>query len=236
MKRYRQGKDCKKLLEFLAYRSGAVMEGAQVKQVIATPRIVGDRLLMRVQTAYVIPPKEPSRMYLVTRNLLKCPHTNTMSGDNQAVTARLFERFVALETVAVGRQEHIATCQCHFCPTEFYFSLERFEGKGVVLFITKWQDLGTGLSPLDSGLPSVVGRRRKICHFLSGKRVAYESPREGFEGLAPGENLQAVPALDYEERRDLFRKSDSRLAQFRRIWDSVCWSTGGCVCAPRSWH
>jgi hypothetical protein len=236
MKRYRQGNDCNKLLEFLAYRSGAVMEGAQVKQVIATPKIVGDRLLMRLQTAYVIPPKEPSRKYLLTRNLLKCPHTDTWSGENQAVTAELNERFVALETVSVGRQEHIEDRQCHFCPTEFYFRLERFEGQGVVLFITKWQDLGTGLSPLDSDLPSVVGRRRKICRYPRGKRAAYESPRERFEGLAPGEDLQAVPALNYEERRDLFRKSDSRRAQFRRIWDSVCWSMGGWVWAPGSWH
>jgi hypothetical protein len=48
MKQYRQGKNCDKLLELLAYRSGAVMEGAQVKQVVATPKIVGERLLMRV--------------------------------------------------------------------------------------------------------------------------------------------------------------------------------------------
>jgi hypothetical protein len=227
MKRYRQRKDCNKLLEFLAYRSGAVMEGAQVKQVIATPKIVGDRLLMRLQTAYVISPKEPSRMYLLTRNLLKCPHTNKRSRDNRDVTRRLFQRFVALETVSVGRQEHIMSCQCHFCPTEFYFSLERFEGQGVVLFITKWQDLGNGLSPLDSDLPPVVGRRRNICLTPRGKRLAYESPRDRFEGLAPGEDLQAVRALNYEERMDLFRKSDTRLAQLRRIWDSACWSMWG---------
>jgi hypothetical protein len=227
MKRYRQGKDYNKLLEFLVYRSGAVFEGTQVKQVIATPKIVNDRLLIRIQTAYVIQPKGPSQSYLLAGNLLKCPHTSKWSGNNRVVLASLFQRFVALETVLVGRQEHIMSRRCHFCPTEFHFSLERFEGQGAVFFITKWQDLGTGLSPLDSDLPSVVGRRRRICKNPRGERLPYESPRDRFEGLAPGEDLQALPALNYEERRDLFRKSDSRLAQFRRIWDSVCWPIHG---------
>ena len=229
MKRYRQGKDYNKLLEYLAYRSGAVREGAQVKQVVATPKIVNDRLLMRIQTAYIVQPKGRSRKYLLRGNLLKCPHTSKSSYANIRVLRSLFQRFVALETVLVGRQEHIFSHQCHFCPTEFRFSLERFEGQGVVLFITKWQDLGTGLSPLDSDLPSVVGRRRNICINPRGKRLAYESPRDRFEGLAPGEYLQSVLTLNYEERRDLFRKNDSRLARFRRIWVSVCWPIRGAI-------
>jgi len=89
-------------------------------------------------------------MYLITRNLLKCPHTDRWTADNTIVTARLFHRFAALETVPEGRQDHIMSCQCTLCPTEFHFSLEQFEGQVVVLFITKWQDLGTGLSPLES--------------------------------------------------------------------------------------
>jgi hypothetical protein len=227
MKQYRQGKDCNKLLELLAYRSGAVMEGAQVKQVIATPKIVGERLLMRLQTAYVIPPKGPSQKYLLNRNLLKCPHTDKWSLDNGDVTERLFQWFTALETVSGGTQEYVSW-QCNFCPTEFHFSLKQFEGQGVVLFITKWQDLGTGLSPLDSDLPPVVGRRRNIrmAEREGGDILAYESLRDRFEGLVFDEDLQAS-ALNDEERKDLFRKSDSRLARFMRMGDSVCWSIWG---------
>ena len=227
MKLYRQGKDCDKLLEFLAYQSGAVMEGAQVKQVIATPKIVGERLLMRLQTAYVIPPKGPTQTYLLTGNLLKCPHTSKWSRDNRIVTKRLFQRFAALETVSVVRQEHIMSCQCAFCPTEFHFGLEQFEGQGIVLFITKWQDLGDGLSPLDSDFPPVVGRRQDIRITRRGERLAYESPRDRFEGLVPGEDLQAVSALNYRERKELFRKSDSKLAQLRKIRDSAFWFIWG---------
>jgi hypothetical protein len=89
--------------------------------------------------------------------------------------------------------------------------LEQFEGQEAVLFITKWQDLGTGLSPLGS-VPPVVGSRRnnRIAGIQGGYRLAYESLRDRFEGLALGEGLQAVSALGYEERKDLFRKSDSK--------------------------
>jgi hypothetical protein len=145
------------------------------------------------------------------------------SRDNGFVTELLFQRFVALETVSGGLQEHIMSCQCNFGPTEFHFSLEQFEGQGVVLFITKWQDVGTGLSPLGA-VPAVVGRRRnnRIAEIKGGYRLAYESPRDKFEGLAPREDLQAVSALSYEERKDLFRKSDSKRARFMRMTDSVC--------------
>ncbi|KAH8587416.1 hypothetical protein B0O99DRAFT_733537 [Bisporella sp. PMI_857] len=220
MKQYRQGKNCDKLLELLAYRSGAVREGAQVKQVIATPKIVNGKLFMRLQTTYVIPPKEPSQMYLLSRNLLKCPHTDRWSRDNVIVTGRLFQKFAALEAISGGRQEHIMSCQCRICPTEFHLSLKRFEGEGVVLFITKWQDLGTGLSPLESDLPPVIGPRRII---RIGKMLDYESPRVRFEELAPGVDLEAISALKYEERRDLFGMSNSRLTQFKRTNDSICW-------------
>ena len=150
MKRYRQGKGYDGPLELLTYRSGTLMESTQTKQIIAMPNIVDERLSMRLQTVYFIPPKEPNQMYLLSRNLVKCPHTNRWSDDKVAVTRRLFQRFAAPETILGGRQEHIMSCQGRLCPTEFQFSLQRFEGQWVVFFSTKWQDLGTELSPLHS--------------------------------------------------------------------------------------
>lgn len=139
MKQYRQGKDCEKLLNLLAYRSGVVMEGAQIKQVIATPKIVGERLLMRIQTACLVQPRGPSQTYLITRNLLKCPHTDRWSRDNRILTEAFYQRFETLDIdpVSEDRQEHIMSCRCSFCPTEFHFGLQQFKGQGVVLFITK---------------------------------------------------------------------------------------------------
>jgi hypothetical protein len=242
MKQYRQGKDCEKLLNLLAYRSGVVMEGAQIKQVIATPKIVGERLLVRLQIASLVQPGGASQTYLITGNLLKCPHTDRWSRDNRILTEALYQRFETLDTntVSEDRQEHVMSCRCPLCPTEFHFGLQQFKGQGVVLFSTKWQDLGTGLSPLKADLPPIVGRHKSIPVARSGEPPDYESPRHRFEGLAPGEGFRAVSALEEEEREELFRKNNSRRAKFMRINDSWCWSIHGFgqpyphIYAPRS--
>ena len=119
------------------------------------------------------------------------------------------------------------SCRCSFCPTEFHFGLQQFKGQGVLLFITKWQDLGTGLSPLEADLPPIVGRHKSIRIARSGEPLDYESPRRRFEGLAPGEGLPAVSALEEEERRELFGKNNSRKARFMRRHDSCCWFIHG---------
>jgi hypothetical protein len=119
------------------------------------------------------------------------------------------------------------SCWCSFCPTEFHFGLQQFKRQGAVLFTTKWQDLGTGLSPLEADLAPVIGCHRSIRIAWSGEPLDYESPRCRYEGLAPGEGLRAVSALEEEERRELFGKNDSRRARFMRTNDSWCWFIHG---------
>ncbi len=108
------------------------------------------------------------------------------------------------------------------------------------MFITKWQDLGMGLSPLEADLPPVFGRHKSIRIARSGEPLEYESPRRRFEGLAPAEGIRDVSALEEEESRELFRKNDSRRARFMRTNDSWCWFIHGSgqwyphTCAPRS--
>jgi hypothetical protein len=223
MKRHRQGTDCDKLLELLAYRSGAVREGAQVKQVVTVPKIVNGRLSMRIETVYVILSKERSELYLLNRNLVECPHASKWTLDNRTVTRRLFQRLAALQTIPCDRQEFVMSCQCRFCPTEFEFNLQRFEGQGAVLFITKWQDLGNGLSPLHSELSSVVGPRRMIRMAEKGDQPSCPSPRATSENHAPGGDFQAVSTIGYKERKDLFVKISTMLAGLNRINDSFCW-------------
>ncbi|PMD13454.1 hypothetical protein NA56DRAFT_694806 [Hyaloscypha hepaticicola] len=118
-------------------------------------------------------------------------------------------------------------CRCSFCPTEFHFSLQQFKGQGVVLFITKWQNLGTGLSPDEADLPPIVSRHESIRIARSGVPLDYESPRRRYEGLDPGEGLRAASALEEEERREIFGKNDSRRARFMRRHDSGCWFIHG---------
>jgi len=225
MKQYRQGKNCDKVLELLAYQSGPVIDGAQVKQDIATPRIVGGRLLMRLQTIYVVPSEGFRRTYLLKKNMVYCPHGHNYTPENKIVTKRLCQRFLAFEWVLVGYQEDVASWRCNYCPTEYRFSIAKFEGKRVVLIITKWLDLGTGLSPLDSDLPLVVGPPRDIGYDPMGEILAYESPRARFEGAAPNKECQAVSTtIGYQERIKLFAKYDSLRAQSKRVGESFRWS------------
>lgn len=91
-----------------------------------------------------------------------------------------------------------------------------------MLFMTKWQDLGTGLSPDGADLPPIVGRHESIRIARSREPLDYESPRRRYEGLDPGEDLRAALALEEEERRELFGKNDSRRARFMRSHDSGC--------------
>lgn len=92
-----------------------------------------------------------------------------------------------------------------------------------MLFITKWQDLGTGLFPLEADLPPIVGCHKSIRIARTGEPLDYESPRRRYEGLDPGVGLRAASALEEEERRELFGNNDSRRARFMRRHDSWCW-------------
>lgn len=91
MKQHRQDKDrnLDQQLELLAYRSEIIREGSQVKQIIAVPKIINGRLIMRTQTAYVVPPFERSQADLLNRNFLACPHSNKWCYDNCGVAMTL---------------------------------------------------------------------------------------------------------------------------------------------------
>ncbi len=66
---------------------------------------------------------------------------------------------------------------------------------GLILLITKWQDVSPGLSPLDSDLPRIVGRRNPYVRDFSRSRkgVAYDSLRDRFEGFDSAEELIIAP-------------------------------------------
>jgi hypothetical protein len=181
MKLHRLGRDCTVLLGALKYDSGPIMEGAHAKQLTVKPKIVGGRLFMRSYTAYVVPSYEPSMIFLLNRNFLKCPHTKrwsyNRSHNNRLVTERLFQRFAAPETINTAGPEDIMSCQCHFCATEFQIGVQRFEGQGVLVLVTEWQDLGTGVSGRPEDLPTVVGPRRMLRHMRGDEKPLYDSPR-----------------------------------------------------------
>lgn len=166
---------------------------------------------MRSQTVNVLPTKKTSRIYHFYENRVKCPHTDRFSPGTMEVGTQLSKGFEALDNQRDDSQ-HVTTHQCKFCPTEFDFRLQRFEGQGAVLIITKWQDFGPGLSPLDSDLPPVIGSRRvrRDIEEGRGKEITYESLRTKFKGTAPSGKPSSIPDLGFEERKELFKKFNSR--------------------------
>jgi len=140
---------------------------------------------MRTTIAYTVPPQGAigSLNYLMNRNFLKCVHgypSGRYRADNKRLTRILFPTIV--EPKWIGRQINILDSQCKFCPTEFQCSLEQFDNQQVMLFITRWQDIGTGLSPTE--LSPLVGSRGFIGHIRGPrkrKKLTYESPRAQFD-------------------------------------------------------
>ncbi|KAL2062899.1 hypothetical protein VTL71DRAFT_5971 [Oculimacula yallundae] len=229
IKQSRQGKDVSNMMKLLSYRGKAVLKKSQVSQSMSDPRIVNGRLLMRSQTIYVVSPNKAVRTLLLNRNLLKCPHNSRYSGNNVRTIRVLFERFE--DHGHIGHRERISVCRCIECPTEFEVFLQYFEGQGVILFIIKWQDIGTGLEPLDNALRPVIGSRPPAFNFKYEKRkikrVDYESPKDRFEGVTSDQNLLAAPAtLIANERDELFRVYTSHGAQLSRLKKRFFWPVG----------
>ncbi|KAH7317306.1 hypothetical protein BKA65DRAFT_570863 [Rhexocercosporidium sp. MPI-PUGE-AT-0058] len=226
MKRHRQGKGPENFMELLAYRGTSVLEDSHVSRFTAEPRIIDGRLLMRSEKTYVVAPAdEAAQCYLLKRNLLKCPHTSRWTPENITVTQSLHRRFATIDSMVAGRREHIMSYQCDFCLTEFDVSLQRFEGQGIVLFVVKWQDIGTGLSPLDDDLPPVVAYYDVTRTARKGPKPDYTSPRTRFEGTSSGdEALWALSAaLACEQRRELFVLHSSWRAKLCRSKDRLFW-------------
>ncbi len=221
MKQNRLKRDCTELLKLLSYRSGVLMDGSQVKQIIATASIVAGRLLMRVQTAYVVPPTRESRLYLANKNHLKCPHSQRYSPINIELAGEIVNKFAALETLPEGRQDILLTAACKICLTKFQVGLRRFEGEGTMLFITKWQDLGTGLSPLEADIPCVVGPPQCVPYRGMGQRLISDSLQ--FEG----QDLDPSPALTSKEREAQVRESESKDVQAKRAKETFYWKWWG---------
>ena len=221
MKQDRLKRDCTELLKLLSYRSGVLMNGSQVKQILATPKIIEGRLLMSVQTAYVVPPTRESRLYLANKNHLKCPHSNRHSSNNRNLAWKIVNKFAALGKLPDGRQEILLSAECKICLTKFQVGLQRFEGEGTMLFITKWQDLGTGISPMESDIPCIVGPSLYVPRGGMGQRLILESLQ--FED----QDFDPLSTLTLKGREDQFRKSESRGVQAKRAKETFYWRWWG---------
>lgn len=223
MKQSRLNQDCTELLKSLSYRSGVLMEGSQVKQIVATPDIIAGRLLMHIQTAYVVPPSHAmqSRLYLTSRNLLKCPHSRRYSVLNRQTAASIVNSYAKADTFKEGHQYIPPAVECDICSTKFQVSLQPYKGKGIMLFITKWLDLGNGLSPLESDISKVVGPNIYVNPLGRGQTsVPWVLKFENYL-------LKPWSQLSSEEMEEQFRVSGSVAVQRLRVRDTIYWRVWG---------
>ena len=153
MKAYRRGLDYSTLLGQLSYKTRTRSDYGFNKQSTALARIVDGSLLIRHQTIFMIP---TARRTFIPRDLHLqiCPHVYLYSSRG---------RDEYMENIRAGwwlsqsdLQARDGISKCHRCLTDFRIDFKSFGEQGNTLFVTKWQDLGQGRSPLDQKFQSHI--------------------------------------------------------------------------------
>jgi hypothetical protein len=157
MKLHRQGLDCSKLLNLLSYKTRTRFRYGYVEQRTALTQIVAGSLFIREQRIFMIPPTRPILNPWVLYFVI-CPHFPFIS-------IQTFDRYMDIIQTAhwdepKDNQNGEGIMQCKYCLTEFRIDFKSFGGRGNAMFITRWQDLGEGRSPLDHKWQSHVDGRK----------------------------------------------------------------------------
>jgi len=146
MKLHRQGLDCSKLLNLLSYKTETRFRPGYVEQCTALAQIVAGSLFIREQRIFIIPPTHPIPIPLAPEFVI-CPHFRFISAES-------FDHYLDIIKIAhwdkpKDYQNRDGIIQCKYCLTEFRVDFKNFGGRGNAMFVTRWQDLGEGRSPLD---------------------------------------------------------------------------------------
>jgi hypothetical protein len=201
MKLYRQGLDYSKLLKLLAHKTKTRFRYGYVEQCTALARIVAGSLLVREQRILMVPSTEPIPIPW-KRSVFICPHFVYKSINS-------FDRYKRIIQIGYwdepeDYQNWEEFIQCEYCLTKFRIDFKQFGERGNAMFVTKWQDLGQGQSPLDRKWQSHVagreGRHWQPVEFDPGSICATFEQKEHcrfeFDGLL-------IP----QDEKELFRKS-----------------------------
>lgn len=115
-------------------------------QISMKARIVSNNFLVRAQDWLLIPTGEVVKS-LPSYFTNICPHLTSL-WRNDSLSKMLLCR--------LGHLHDHHTCpkcsglkQCRYCPTEYQIDHKSFGKQGIVIFITRWLDLGAGSTHLD---------------------------------------------------------------------------------------
>jgi len=141
MKLYRQGLDYSKLLKFLSCKTTTCLRGGYDEQRMTLARIVDGSLLIREQKIVMIPPAQPIPFSTI------CRHFSFMWPER----FDLFKNNIQIAHLVQPEdyRNWKGIIQCKYCLTEFRIDFKNLGEQGNEMYVTKWQDLGQGRSPLD---------------------------------------------------------------------------------------
>ena len=176
MKLYRQGSDYSKLLKLLSHQSRAYVDSSYstIEKRSASSKIADGSLFIREQRRFIMPPIQP---ITISENIILtiCRHILFSSwgyyGHRDIMD---IVRWRESRSYQNGNR----LIKCKYCFTEFRTDFKELGKRGNALYVTKWQDLGHGLSPLDPKWQSHISEYR-LC-----KRVRFKlgSICSAFEG------------------------------------------------------
>jgi hypothetical protein len=186
MKLYRQGFDYSKLLKLLSHQSETYLDSSYstIEKRSASSKIMAGSLFIREQRRFMILPTQP---ITIPKNIILtiCRHIRFSSwgyyGHRDIMDIVRWRE-------SRGYQNRNRLIKCKYCFTEFRIDFKELRGHGNALYVTKWQDLGHGLSPLDPKWQSLISEDRlckqvkfdlgSICSTFEGKEhVEFEFDR-----------------------------------------------------------
>jgi hypothetical protein len=149
MKLYRQGVDYSKLLRLLSYQSESETHSngsySTIEKHTASSKIVAGSLFIREQRKFMMP---PTQLITFPENIILsiCRHIKFSSlGFYRHRDIMDIMRWRESQDYQNGNR----LIKCKYCFTEFRIDFKEFGKHGNAIYITKWQDLGHGLSHLD---------------------------------------------------------------------------------------
>lgn len=157
--------------------------------------IADDSLLVRTQYVFLLHHGSMVPFWNGKLGLVMCPHNMWLCAERQSSAGKSLRNHVArwIENDSYISDHFI---QCEYCLTELKVDLKRLD-YDVGIFITKWQDLGSGISHLDYKWQSHIDGQlhvQKRIEFKEGEiSTAFEKGQEFDPGsLLDGEDWQKL--------------------------------------------
>ncbi|KAH6663394.1 hypothetical protein B0J14DRAFT_277288 [Halenospora varia] len=147
MKQHRNGHNHSKFLKYLSGKTTTNHRYGYMEQCLYKVRIVAGSLLYRERRGFAIPQSQPADVPwdLI---LLICPHFTLTSLEK--VEEHMANGVLRVDNLVQMRGWKSRMLSCSYCTTDVHLEFESFpEKESKAMIVTKWFDLGQGLSPLD---------------------------------------------------------------------------------------